>query len=173
MVILVPQQVDQRRFRGDGLPVIIPPLPEGKRMPCGCEPGAVDQGFGRYAADVDTGSPYILSERSTIATLQSCAASSAARVLPALPKPMMTASYCFITFPVLSFPVACGLLRLIVPVMQISGFYAVGEMAALPDVLAIIPVCGLRGVIRPQGTRTAAVRCPCICGKFRFPVRRR
>ena len=57
VVILVPQQVDQRRFRGDGLPVIIPPLPEGKRMPCGCEPGAVDQGFGRYAADVDTGSP--------------------------------------------------------------------------------------------------------------------
>ena len=105
--------------------------------------------------------------------IEECAASSAARVLPALPKPMMTASYCFITFPVLSFPVACGLLRLIVPVMQISGFYAVGEMAALPDVLAIIPVRGLRGVIRPQGTRTAAVRCPCICGKFRFPVRRR
>ena len=57
MVILVPQQVDQRRFRSDGLPVIVPPLPEGQRVPCGCEPGTVDQGFGRYAADVDTGSP--------------------------------------------------------------------------------------------------------------------
>ena len=42
-----------------------------------------------------------------------------------------------------------------------------GEMAALPDV-KIIPVCGLRGVIRPQGTRTQPCGVLVFAGNFDF-----
>ena len=41
-------------------------------------------------------------------------------------------------------------------------------MAALPDVLAIIPVCGLRGVIRPQGLEPQPCGVLVFAGNFDF-----
>ena len=57
VVVPVAEQADQRGLRGDGFAVVGPLLVCGQRMPGSREGGAVDQGLGRDAADVDAGSP--------------------------------------------------------------------------------------------------------------------
>lgn len=52
--------------------------------------------------------------------------------------------------------------------MQISGFYAVGEMAALPDVLAIIPVRGLRALFARRGLEPQPCGVLVFAGNFDF-----